>query len=60
MLKLLDKIMKFLFPEESLISEEGYDILNNPKKKEILNRLIDNYRETGIWDEKLIEQINSI
>jgi len=42
--------------EERFISEEGWEILNDPHKKKKLNEMIDDYRKNGIWDFTILEK----
>jgi hypothetical protein len=41
--------------EESFITQEGWEMLNDPIKKEKLNNYIENWKQTGIWNEELLK-----
>lgn len=41
--------------DEQLISDEGKDILNDPKRKKNLEKAIQHYKEEGNWD--LLEKV---
>lgn len=45
--------------DDSLISREGWKILNDPVKRVKLREMIDNYHKTGIWDFKILEDEKS-
>lgn len=40
----------FFNPKDSLISEEGMEILSDPVKRVKLRQWIENYHSTGVWD----------
>ncbi len=40
----------FAWDETEFISKEGYEILNDPVRKEKLQKVLENYRKTGSWD----------
>ena len=40
--------------EESFISNEGWEYLNNPIKKQKLNTYIENWKLTGVWNPDLL------
>lgn len=48
--KLIDKILFSIYGEDTLITKEGWEILNDPIKRVKLRLMIDNYHKTGIWD----------
>jgi hypothetical protein len=43
--------------ETNLVSKEGMKVLNDPEKKEKLRVVIDDYHNTGIWDNEKLESI---
>ena len=56
LLKPFEYILFWLSGEsDSLISEEGWEILRDPVKKVRLREMIDNYHNTGIWNFKILE-----
>ena len=57
--KLRDSFIKYLKPD-SLISDEGLEILNNPIKRAKLREWIDIYHKTGVWDYSFWEEGKSI
>ena len=40
--------------EESFISKEGWEMLEDPIKKEKLNNYIENWKQTGVWNPELL------
>lgn len=50
-------ILESLFSdgEESFISKEGYEYLNDPIKKQKLNNYVDNWKLTGVWNPDLLK-----
>ena len=56
---LISKFFKDLKKNSSddIVSEEGKDILNDPKKRVILRDAIDKYHQEGNWD--VLEKLNS-
>jgi hypothetical protein len=55
MKRLIDKIMFFIYGDDSLIKKEGWEILNDPIKKVKLREMIDNYHKTGSWDFSIMD-----
>jgi hypothetical protein len=45
-------LFNLLFEQDNdtFISKEGYEILNDPVRKEKLQKVLENYRKTGSWD----------
>ena len=55
---MVKKILKFIYGNDrnSLISDEGVDILNNPKKRKNIHALVDNWKKNKVWDFKILDK----
>jgi hypothetical protein len=56
--KLIQRIKKYYREENSLISDEGWEILAHPEKRILLREAIEHYHKTGSWE--LLDKINKI
>lgn len=55
MINIINRIINWFKDDTSLISKEGWEILNDPKKKIKLRKYISHYHLTGKWDTKIMK-----
>ena len=53
---MLDKIITFIYGNESLISDEGCELLQNEDSRLKLRKMIENYHKTGKWDYSILKK----
>lgn len=39
---------------DHFISKEGWEVLDDPIKREKLNNYIENWKQTGVWDPEIL------
>ncbi len=54
-MKIFNKIVRFIYGDTSLISPEGWEILQDPVKRVRLREMIDHYHKVGVWDFTIME-----
>jgi len=56
--RILNKLSLWLHGDETLISDEGYEILADPVKRVKLRKWVENYHKTGVWDYSFWDEPN--
>lgn len=54
MFNIINKIINWFREDDELISKEGWEILEDPKKRVKLRKYISHYHATGQWDTKIM------
>jgi hypothetical protein len=53
--RFINKLLFSIYGEDTLITKEGWLILNDPVMKKRLREMIENYHKTGEWDFRIMD-----